>query len=157
MRRAALIAAAIAAASAAPWPPRSIADLRAAVATSARDAPGCVLFLHAGGQAGCASGAQPSPSPVAAAIPAHNVSRPVVVISGAGDDTATIAALRADPAAAARVAGVVALPGDPPAGPWSPDECNPQAGGGRCRGMVAWREASAGSRPPSPLALSFPG
>lgn len=123
-----LVAAAAAAAPPRPaWPPLSIQAMRAAVATSQRGAAACVLFLHANGTAGCA-GATHTPLPLAAAVPAntsHKHAR-VVVVAPAGQDALTMDALRADADAAKRVGALVALPGPPPEGAWSPDDANPQ-------------------------------
>ena len=117
------------AAAGAPWPPRSISDLRAAVSTSQRGAAACVLFLNATATVGCAGTTGAAPLPLASAPPTHNTSSSssrVVVVAGAGDDARTMDALRADPVAAARVGALVALPGPPPEGAWSADEANPQ-------------------------------
>ena len=108
------------------WPPTSMQALRASVATSQRGAAACVLFLNANGTAGC-SGATHTPLPLSASVPSNtsHVSR-VVVVAPAGQDALTMDALRRDADAANRVGALVALPGPPPQGAWSPDEGNPQ-------------------------------
>ena len=116
----------------------SIAKLRSIVTPSAADLPGCVLFLNAtsAAAAGCSSKPRrlrqdPPPTlPLVGGLPKEGKGGKgdVIAVLGAGDDAAALDLLLGNSSelSSRGVAGLVALPGPPPDGDWSPDDANPQ-------------------------------
>ena len=132
-------------------PITSIAHLRSVVSPSASNLPGCVLFLNATSAtaAGCSSKPRrlrqdPPPTlPLVGGLPEKGRGKgkdgndargggDVVAVLSAGDDAAALDLLvrggnsSSDELSSRGVAGLVALPGPPPEGDWSPDDANPQ-------------------------------
>lgn len=119
----------------------SIARLRSVVSPSASNLPGCVLFLNATSAtaAGCSSKPRrlrqdPPPTlPLVGGLPKGNDGKGrglVISALGAGDDAVALDLLvkggNSSELSSRGVAGLVALPGPPPEGDWSPDDANPQ-------------------------------
>lgn len=119
----------------------SIARLRSVVSPSAANVPGCVLFLNATSAhaAGCASEPRrlrqdpPRALPLVGGLPeggrGRNRNEQSIVALGAGDDAVALDLLlrpNSSELSSRGVAGLVALPGPPPEGDWSPDDANPQ-------------------------------
>ena len=124
----------------------SIGKLRSLVTPSASYLPGCVLFLTAtsAAAAGCSSKPRrlrqdPPPTlPLVGGLPkerGENARQEVIAVLGAGDDAAALDLLvheqrnSSSSLSSRGVAGLVALPGPPPEGDWSPDDANPQVRG----------------------------